>query len=99
MNPFLELPTGADGNDKILTVRIKPGQIEYYEPNPSGGTNISMQSGRQITTTFSYAEVDDALTSYVKCIKDNPGKFGNLAVTLTRPKVDTVALKPELIKS
>ena len=99
MNPFLELPTGINDKDEELTVRIKPGQIEYYEPSNSGiGTNIIMQSGRQIFTTFSYGEVDDALTSYVKCLKENPGKFGNLAVTLTKRKLPNpgmIALKPE----
>ena len=99
MNPFLELPTGINDKDEELTVRIKPGQIEFYEPCKDGnGTHIVMQSGSIVHTTFSYGEVDDALTSYAKCLKENPGKFGNLAVTLTKRKLPNpgmIALKPE----
>lgn len=95
MNPFLEIPIGKDDEDKVITARIKPGQIESYQPQAKDGTEIFMQSGLRLFTTLTYDEFDGALTSYVKCLKDNPGKFGNLAVTPSKAKPDVIALKPE----
>lgn len=94
MNPFLEIPIGIvniDKEEKITQCRIKPGQIEYYYPGLNNGTCIIMQSGHSIYTPLTFGEIDDALTSYVECVKKNNGKFGNVLVT--KRKVDAMPLK------
>lgn len=99
MNPFLEVPIGKDAEDREIIARIKPGEIEYYYPEPgtcnSTNTLIGMCSGGIVRTTWTFMETDQAITAYVHHLKKNPGTFGNLMINLKPKLPDMIALKPE----
>lgn len=95
MNPFLEIPiciTNIDKEEKVVTARIKPGEIEYYYPGFNWGTCLIMKSGNIICSTWTFEQTEAAITAYVAHMKKNPTQFGNLAIN---HKPDMVALKPE----
>ena len=78
---------------KKAILRARPGEIEYYHPSLVSGTVVKMKSGGSFSSSWTFDEMDQALTSYNQTLKQNPGKFGN--VVINPPKVDKVALKPE----
>ena len=99
MNPFLEVPIRtADhkGSPIPTTARLRPGEISYYYDEGEKGCTIVMKSGTFLDTSWTFDQVDTALTSYERTVNDknNKGKFGNVVVR--QPKADAVVLKPEL---
>ena len=81
---------------KEVTLRARPGEFESYHAGIRGGTVIRMKSGGEYISTWSFDEMDTAITSYNDTInaKDNKGRFGNVVIK-PRQKPDEVALKPE----
>jgi len=94
MNPFLEIPmVGSDhsGNPTTTTARIKPGEIQYYYDRGEAGCTIVMQAGGYINSPLTFDEMDQYLFTFYGHIKKEPGKFGNIVVTVA--KKDAVKLK------
>jgi hypothetical protein len=99
MNPFLEIPIVLVNNEnesKTTMARIKPGEIEYYYPGFNEGTIVVMASGHSIMSMLTFAQMDDAITSWVNFLKKNPNAgFGNLAVKAKEPEQSKlISLKP-----
>jgi hypothetical protein len=95
MNPFLEIPiTEPDhsGNPVTTTARIKPGEIEFYIDRGEAGCGVVMSSGSTFSTPLTFDVMDQYLFTFYGHIKKEPGKFGNIVVTVS--KKDAVKLKP-----
>lgn len=84
MLPFLEIEiaiVNSDKEEKTITARIQPNEIEYYYPGFYQGTVVVMKSGQSYLTLESVGTFDKMLTEYHKIIKSNAGKFGNVSIT------------------
>lgn len=82
MLPFILLPIGiANKNDqKVVTARIQPDQIDYYYPGFNTGTVIVNKSGNSFLTSLEVQEVDSVLLNYHAVSKAGKGKFGILEI-------------------
>ena len=85
MLPFILLPVGivnSDKEEKTVTARIQPEQIDYYYPGFHSGSVIVNKSGNSFFTNLSIEKLDAVLVQYDKERKSKTGKFGILEIKL-----------------
>jgi len=83
MLPFILLPVGivnVEQEQKTVTARIQPENIDYYYPGFHSGTVIVNKSGNSLLTTMLPEQFDAVLVEYDKQRKSKTGKFGILKI-------------------
>jgi hypothetical protein len=84
MLPFIEIQqiiTNNENEEKEVTTRLQPNEIEYYYPGFHWGTVIVFKSRNSILTPMSVDEFDSALLGYQDFCLKNIGRFGNIKLT------------------
>lgn len=67
----------SDKDEKEVTARIQPDEIDYYYPGFNSGSVIVNKSGNSFFTTLATEQIDEILLNYNKVSKN---KFGILQI-------------------